>query len=53
MMNVFAGEGIVESYLMGAVGYVNPYGKYNPAPRTGSATSSPRADWRMRNGSRP
>ena len=30
VMNVFAGERIVESYLMGAVGYVNPYGNYIP-----------------------
>ena len=29
-MNVFAGERIVESYLLGAVGYVNPYGNYIP-----------------------
>jgi len=27
---VFAGERIVESYLMGAIGYVNPYGNYIP-----------------------
>ncbi len=30
MMNVFAGERIVESFLLGAVGYVNPYGNYIP-----------------------
>ena len=30
VMNVFAGERIVESYLYGAVGYVNPYGNYIP-----------------------
>jgi 4-hydroxy-tetrahydrodipicolinate synthase len=30
IMNVFAGQRIVESYLMGAVGYVNPYGSYIP-----------------------
>jgi 4-hydroxy-tetrahydrodipicolinate synthase len=30
VMNVFAGERIVESYLCGAVGYVNPYGNYIP-----------------------
>ena len=30
VMNVFAGEKIVESFLMGAVGYVNPYGNYIP-----------------------
>jgi 4-hydroxy-tetrahydrodipicolinate synthase len=29
-MNVFAGERVVESYLLGAVGYVNPYGNYAP-----------------------
>jgi 4-hydroxy-tetrahydrodipicolinate synthase len=29
-MTVFAGERIVESYLYGAVGYVNPYGNYIP-----------------------
>jgi 4-hydroxy-tetrahydrodipicolinate synthase len=31
-MNVFAGERIVESFLLGAVGYVNPYGNYIPVP---------------------
>ena len=31
VMNVFAGERIVESFLLGAVGYVNPYGNYIPA----------------------
>ncbi len=30
VMNVFAGERIVESFLLGAVGYVNPYGNYVP-----------------------
>ena len=30
IMTVFAGERIVESYLYGAVGYVNPYGNYIP-----------------------
>jgi len=30
VMNVFAGERIVESRLLGAVGYVNPYGNYMP-----------------------
>jgi 4-hydroxy-tetrahydrodipicolinate synthase len=29
-MNVFAGERIVESFLLGAVGYVNPFGNYVP-----------------------
>jgi 4-hydroxy-tetrahydrodipicolinate synthase len=32
VMNVFAGERIVESYLLGAVGYVNPFGNYTPRP---------------------
>jgi 4-hydroxy-tetrahydrodipicolinate synthase len=30
VMNVFAGERPVESFLLGAVGYVNPYGNYIP-----------------------
>jgi 4-hydroxy-tetrahydrodipicolinate synthase len=30
LMNVFAGERVVESFLLGAVGYVNPYGNYLP-----------------------
>ncbi len=30
VMNVFAGERIVESQRLGAVGYVNPYGNYIP-----------------------
>jgi 4-hydroxy-tetrahydrodipicolinate synthase len=30
VMNVFAGERVVESYLLGATGYVNPYGNYAP-----------------------
>jgi 4-hydroxy-tetrahydrodipicolinate synthase len=30
VMNVYAGERIVESFLLGAVGYVNPYGNYIP-----------------------
>lgn len=30
VMNVFAGERAVESYALGAVGYVNPYGNYIP-----------------------
>jgi 4-hydroxy-tetrahydrodipicolinate synthase len=34
VMNVFAGERIVESYLLGAVGYVNPFGNYMPGPST-------------------
>ena len=29
-MNVFAGERVVESFLLGAVGYVNPFGNYLP-----------------------
>src|SRR5215470_17240282 len=32
VMNVFAGERIVESFTLGAVGYVNPYGNYIPRP---------------------
>lgn len=34
VMNVFAGERIVESFLLGAVGYVNPYGNYIPHAST-------------------
>lgn len=34
VMNVFAGQRIVESYLYGAVGYVNPYGNYIPRAST-------------------
>lgn len=34
VMNVFAGQRIVESYMYGAVGYVNPYGNYMPRPST-------------------
>ena len=30
VMNVFAGERVVESYALGAIGYVNPYGNYIP-----------------------
>jgi 4-hydroxy-tetrahydrodipicolinate synthase len=30
VMNVFAGERIFESYRLGAIGYVNPYGNYIP-----------------------
>ncbi|MEM8665757.1 MAG: dihydrodipicolinate synthase family protein, partial [Pseudomonadota bacterium] len=30
VMNVWAGERVVESYLLGATGYVNPYGNYIP-----------------------
>lgn len=33
-MNVFAGEHSVESFLLGAVGYVNPYGNYIPHATT-------------------
>jgi 4-hydroxy-tetrahydrodipicolinate synthase len=29
-MNVFAGERPVESFLLGAIGYVNPFGNYMP-----------------------
>ncbi len=31
VMNVFAGERIVESFLLGAVGYVNPLRQLHPA----------------------
>lgn len=31
-MKVFAGERVVDSYLLGAIGYVNPYGNYMPIP---------------------
>jgi 4-hydroxy-tetrahydrodipicolinate synthase len=31
-MKVFAGERVVDSYLLGAIGYVNPYGNYIPIP---------------------
>lgn len=34
LMNVFAGERPVESFLLGAVGYVNPFGNYIPLPTT-------------------
>ncbi|MFO1090829.1 MAG: dihydrodipicolinate synthase family protein [Hyphomicrobiales bacterium] len=34
VMNVFAGQRIVESYLYGAVGYVNPWGNYFPRAST-------------------
>ncbi len=32
LMRVFAGEQVVDSYLLGAIGYVNPYGNYMPRP---------------------
>ncbi len=31
-MKVFAGERVVDSYRLGAIGYVNPYGNYIPVP---------------------
>lgn len=34
VMNVFAGERVVESFLLGAVGYVNPFGNYIPFSST-------------------
>ncbi|MHB1216658.1 MAG: dihydrodipicolinate synthase family protein [Alphaproteobacteria bacterium] len=34
VMNVFAGQQIIESFLLGAVGYVNPFGNYIPGPST-------------------
>lgn len=30
LMQVFAGEKVVDSFLLGAIGYVNPYGNYIP-----------------------
>jgi len=30
LLQVFAGERLVDSYLLGAIGYVNPYGNYVP-----------------------
>ena len=47
VMNVFAGQRIVESYLYGAVGYVNPYGNYIPRASTSSAISAPTGATRM------
>lgn len=41
-IEVFAGERIVESWLLGAVGYVNPYGNY--IPRSSSAILDMLAD---------
>jgi 4-hydroxy-tetrahydrodipicolinate synthase len=38
VMNVFAGERVVESFKLGAVGYVDPYGNY--APRASTALFS-------------
>jgi 4-hydroxy-tetrahydrodipicolinate synthase len=35
VMNVFAGERVVESFKLGAVGYVDPYGNYAPRASTG------------------
>lgn len=32
LLQVFAGERLVDSYLLGAIGYVNPYGNYMPRP---------------------
>jgi 4-hydroxy-tetrahydrodipicolinate synthase len=34
VMNVFAGERVVDSFLLGAVGYVNPYANYLPYATT-------------------
>lgn len=31
-IKVFAGERVVDSYRLGAIGYVNPYGNYIPVP---------------------
>jgi 4-hydroxy-tetrahydrodipicolinate synthase len=30
LLSVFAGERVVDSFLLGAIGYVNPYGNYIP-----------------------
>ena len=35
LINVYAGERVVDSYLLGAVGYVNPYGNYIPRASAG------------------
>lgn len=37
LMNVYAGERVVDSYLLGAIGYVNPYGNYIPRASAGIA----------------
>jgi 4-hydroxy-tetrahydrodipicolinate synthase len=34
LMNVFAGERVVDSFLLGATGYVNPYANYIPEAST-------------------
>jgi len=34
LMHVFAGERVVDSYLLGATGYVNPYANYIPEAST-------------------
>lgn len=34
VMNVFAGERVVDSYMLGATGYVNPYANYIPEAST-------------------
>ena len=39
VMNVYAGERVVDSFLLGAIGYVNPYGNY--APRASSRIWNP------------
>lgn len=38
LMRVFAGEQLVNSYLLGAIGYVNPYGNYIPRASNGLFT---------------
>lgn len=45
VMNVFAGERIVESYALGAVGYVNPYGNYIPRPSSVICTYIEQGRW--------
>ncbi len=32
LVRVFAGERVVDSFLLGAIGYVNPFGNYVPGP---------------------
>ena len=45
VMNVFAGERIVESYALGAVGYVNPYGNYIPRASCSSCDTAEQGRW--------
>ena len=45
VMNVFAGQRIVESYSQGAVGYVNPYGNYIPRASCGICNYITAGNW--------